>query len=74
MSKDVGRQGDDYILSAEQIESYLHSDAINDAFGVSFVVPDHMDANGKAVPKLFSDAMFAANPVGNRLRHQYGRA
>lgn len=50
--------------SKHEIESYLHSDAINDAFGVSFEVPDHMDAGGKAVPKLFSDAMFAANPVG----------
>jgi len=47
-----------------EIESYLHSDAIKDAFGVEFVVPDHCDANGCAVPALFSTALFAANPVG----------
>lgn len=48
-----------------EVENYLHTDAIQEAFGVSFVVPDQRDAAGKAVPALFSAALFAANPVGN---------
>ncbi|ABM95947.1 ATP-binding protein [Methylibium petroleiphilum] len=48
-----------------EIENYLHADAIQEAFGVTFVVPDQRDAAGRAVPALLSAALFASNPVGN---------
>lgn len=48
-----------------EIESYLHAEAISDAFGVQINVPDGLDANGKAVPALFASAMHAARPVGD---------
>lgn len=51
--------------SKYEIENYLHADAIQEAFGVTFVVPDQQDAAGKAVPALLSAALFEANPVGN---------
>lgn len=47
-----------------EIESYLHADAIKDAFGVTMVVPDQRDANGDAVPTIFAKALHALNPVG----------
>lgn len=51
--------------SKYEIENYLHPDAIQEAFGVTFAVPDQRDATGKAVPALLSAALFAANPVGS---------
>jgi len=51
--------------SKHEIESYLHSDAIKDALGVVVEVPDQLNAEGHAVPKLVSLAMYALNPVGN---------
>lgn len=47
-----------------EIESYLHADAIADAFSVIVDVPDQLSSTGHAVPYLFSQAMHAANPVG----------
>lgn len=43
-----------------EIESYLHSDAIADALGVRVPVPDRVDANGHALPKIFATAYSAA--------------
>jgi putative ATP-dependent endonuclease of OLD family len=43
-----------------EIESYLHPDAIADRYGVRIPVPDGVDANGHAVPKIFSIAYSAA--------------
>ncbi|MES1980509.1 MAG: hypothetical protein V4451_20900 [Pseudomonadota bacterium] len=48
-----------------EIESYLHAGAIRDAFGVDIVIPDYQDDLDRAVPKLFSAALHAANPVGH---------
>jgi len=39
-----------------EIECYLHADAIKDAFGVDIAIIDQPGADGKAVPKLFSEA------------------
>lgn len=47
-----------------EIESYLHPDAIADAFGVHIEVPDKLSRTGQAVPSLFAQAVHAANPVG----------
>lgn len=47
-----------------EIESYLHADAIHEAFGVAITVPDQLDPAGHAVPRLVSLALFALNPVG----------
>ncbi|MEJ8814617.1 ATP-binding protein [Variovorax ureilyticus] len=46
-----------------EIENYLHSDAIKDAFDVEVAVADHA-VNGQGVPELFSAAYHAANSVG----------
>lgn len=64
----VNQRGDGswgVLTTKHEIESYLHADAIHEAFGVQVNVPDGLDADGKAVPKLFAEAMHAANPVGN---------
>ena len=45
-----------------EIESYLHPDAIADAFGVHIDVPDKLDPAGQAVPRLFAEAMHSASP------------
>ena len=42
-----------------EIESYLHPEAIREAFGVTILVGDH-PVDGKAVPKLFAEAYSAA--------------
>jgi putative ATP-dependent endonuclease of OLD family len=44
-----------------EIESYLHEDAISDAFGIRVVVPDKLDSNGHALPRIFSSAYSAAH-------------
>jgi predicted ATPase len=51
--------------SKHEIESYLHTDAIFDAFGVQIVVPDALDANGHAVPRIFASAYSAAQGYDN---------
>ncbi|WP_086135737.1 ATP-binding protein [Methylocaldum sp. SAD2] len=38
-----------------EIESYLHTEAIQEAFGVEVLVTDHPDNDGKTVPKLFAE-------------------
>ncbi|WP_307867258.1 AAA family ATPase [Variovorax sp. E3] len=43
-----------------EIESYLHEDAISEAFGVQVGVPDKLDANGRALPRIFAAAYSAA--------------
>lgn len=42
-----------------EIESYLHPEAIREAFGVTILVDDH-PGDGKAVPKIFAEAYSAA--------------
>ncbi len=43
-----------------EIESYLHTDAIAEAIDVNIVVPDNVDVNGHAVPRIFSFAYSTA--------------
>jgi hypothetical protein len=43
-----------------EIESYLHADAIAEAFGVQVVVPDSVDVNGDALPRIFAMAYSTA--------------
>lgn len=43
------------VASKHEIESYLHPDAIDQAFGVRIIVTDH-PVEGKATPRVFADA------------------
>lgn len=45
-----------FITHKHEIESYLHPDAIKSAFGVDIEVTDHPNTEGKATPKVFSEA------------------
>lgn len=47
------------LTQKHEIESYLHSDAISAAYGVNIVIPDKLNADGKAVPKIFAEAYSA---------------
>lgn len=51
--------------SKHEIESYLHPDAIKDALGVVVDVADHLNADGHAVPKAVSAALYALAPIGD---------
>ncbi len=46
-------------IQKHEIESYLHSDAIKDAFGIDIEVTDH-PVGGKATPKLFAEVFSKA--------------
>lgn len=52
-----------------EIESYLHTEAIFDAFGVQVEVTDH-PINGKATPKLFAEAYSVAQKYDNVMGDQ----
>lgn len=52
------------LTAKHEIESYLHADAIKEAFDVSIIVPDRLDANGDAVPAIFAKALHARKPMG----------
>lgn len=43
-----------------EIENYLHTEAIRDAFGVEISVFDGLDGNGKGVPKIFAESYSVA--------------
>ena len=43
------------LTQKHEIESYLHSEAIKDAYGVEVVVSDNPLADKKGVPKLFAE-------------------
>lgn len=58
-AQDVNDRDDDsraFITQKHEIESYLHPQAIKTAFGVEIEVTDHPNADGKATPKVFSEA------------------
>ena len=62
-----------------EIESYLHPDAITDAFDLIIEVSDHPNADGKTIPKLFGEAF--ANKRGHgaplsepKAKHKLGEA
>ena len=50
------------LTQKHEMESYLHSDAIQDAFGIYVEVTDQ-PVDGKATPARFSEAYFAAGHV-----------
>lgn len=43
------------LVNKLEIESYLHPMAIKEAFGIDMEVPDKLNQEGKAVPKIFAD-------------------
>lgn len=60
--------------SKHEIESYLHPQAIKDAFGFEIVVVDHPGPDGKAVPKLFGEAFAADRGHGAPLKDSNAKA
>lgn len=56
---EVNKREDDscgYLTSKLEIESYLHSQAIKAAFDINIDIPDTVNAEGKAVPRIFAEA------------------
>ncbi len=51
-----------------EIESYLHSDAIKNAFDINIVIPDNLNADGKAVPRIFAEAYSPKAGIPNTIR------
>lgn len=51
------------ITKKYEIESYLHSDAIKQAFDVEIEIKDHLNEEGKATPKIFAEAYFSKQKV-----------
>lgn len=59
---EVNQRGDGSwgtLTEKHEIESYLHRDAIAQAFDVAVEPVDHPGADGKAVPRLFAEAYSA---------------
>ena len=58
-----------------EIESYLHCDAIKIAFDIDILIPDNLNADGKAVPKIFAEAYSLKaglpNTIGDGKAKQY---
>jgi len=58
--KEVNERGDNSfgILTRKlEIESYLHSTAIKNSYGIDIEIPDMQNKEGKAVPKIFAEAV-----------------
>jgi len=51
------------ITKKYEIESYLHSEAIKQAFDVEIEIKDHLNEEGKATPKIFAEAYFVKQKV-----------
>jgi predicted ATP-dependent endonuclease of OLD family len=67
-AKDVNDRDDSscaFITRKHEIESYLHSEAIKNAFGVEIEVTDHPNEGGKATPRVFSEAYSLLNNFEN---------
>lgn len=61
-ANEVNQRGDGsrgFITLKHEIESYLHTDAINIAFGIEIEVTDHPNEEGEATPKIFAKAYSA---------------
>ena len=56
------------LTTKHEIESYLHTDAIAEAFGFQLEIIDHPGDNGKAVPALFGEAFVAHRGHGTPLK------
>lgn len=55
----VNQRGDGsfgVLTNKYEIENYLHTDAIKTAYDVEIEIPDNLNADGKAVPKIFAEA------------------
>ncbi len=55
----VNQRGDNscgQLTQKLEIESYLHKDAVNVGFNIEIEVPDQLNANGKATPRIFAEA------------------
>lgn len=61
-ANEVNQRGDGsrgFITQKHEIESYLHTDAINIAFGIEIEVTDHPNDEGEATPRVFAKAYSA---------------
>lgn len=56
-----------------EVESYLHPDAIHDAFGVVIAVTDH-PVGGKATPKVFAEAYSLAQRFDGVMKDNAAKA
>lgn len=72
--RDDGRGSWAVQTSKHEIESYLHPQAIQDAFGFEIAIVDHPGADGKAVPKLFGEAFSANRGHGAPLKDSNAKA
>ena len=57
-----------YLTSKLEIESYLHSQAIKLAFDIDIEIPDTLNADGKAVPKIFAEAYSLKAGIDNPIK------
>ncbi|KTC02209.1 ATP-binding protein [Pseudomonas sp. ICMP 10191] len=55
------------VTTKHEMESYLHKDAIKQAFGFDMEISDH-PVDGKAVPKVFGEEFVAHAGVGSPLK------
>jgi len=53
-----------------EIENYLHSDAIRDAFGFDLNVLDNLNEQGKGVPSIFGELYAKSQGYSNPLKDQ----
>jgi len=51
-----------------EIESYLHSDAIKSGFDIDIIVPDNLNEDGKATPKIFAEAYSLKKGLPNAIK------
>ena len=56
-----------------EVESYLHPDAINEAFGVTIAVTDH-PVDGKATPRVFAEAYSLAQRFDGVMKDNAAKA
>lgn len=58
-----------------EIESYLHPNAIKEAFNIEMEVPDELNKEGKATPKIFGEAFSInsgfSNTINDKKSKQY---
>lgn len=51
-----------------EIESYLHKDAIVAGFDISIEIPDQLNSEGKATPKIFAEAYSQKHGISNPIK------
>jgi len=65
-SRTDGSKG--FITAKHEIESYLHTSAIKEAFNVDVEVTDHPNEEGKATPKVFAEVYSIAQGYDGIMR------